>query len=77
MQVWYESGMNTQMARKKKFHDEALARFPAGTFDRIEQVLSPIEDRTDFFREAVERELSRRERQQRNADKRGPADEND
>ena len=38
------------------------ARFPEGTFDRIEAVLAEAEDRTDFVREAVERELKRRER---------------
>jgi hypothetical protein len=38
------------------------ARFPAGTFKRIKTVLSENEDRTDFVREAVERELKRRER---------------
>ncbi len=39
------------------------ARFPAGTFDRIAAALVDKEDRTDFVREAVERELKRRERQ--------------
>jgi hypothetical protein len=38
------------------------ARFAAGTFARIEVVLGEDEDRTDFVREAVERELQRRER---------------
>jgi len=38
------------------------ARFPEGTFDRIEAVLAENEDRTDFVREAVEKELKRRER---------------
>jgi hypothetical protein len=38
------------------------ARFPAGTFDRIAAVLEPDEDRTEFVRRAVERELARRER---------------
>jgi hypothetical protein len=38
------------------------ARFPAGTFKRIEAVLAEDEDRTDFVRAAVERELQRRER---------------
>jgi hypothetical protein len=39
------------------------ARFPEGTFERIAAVLRDREDRTDFVREAVERELTRRERQ--------------
>jgi hypothetical protein len=42
------------------------ARFPEGTFERIAAVLrtdgETAEDRTDFVREAVERELKRRER---------------
>jgi hypothetical protein len=38
-----------------------LARFPEGTFERIEAVLAEREDRTDFVRAAVERELERRE----------------
>jgi hypothetical protein len=39
------------------------ARFPEGTFARIETVLQADEDRTDFVRDAVEREITRRERQ--------------
>ena len=42
--------------------EDMQARFPAGTFKRIEAVLHEDEDRTDFVREAVERELKRRER---------------
>lgn len=39
-------------------------RFPAGTLDRIDRVLDPEtnEKRADFLREAVEKELKRRER---------------
>jgi hypothetical protein len=39
------------------------ARFPEGTFARIEAVMQADEDRTDFVRDAVEREIRRRERQ--------------
>jgi hypothetical protein len=39
-----------------------VARFTAGTFARFEAVLGKNEDRTDFVREAVERELVRREK---------------
>jgi hypothetical protein len=39
-----------------------VARFPAGTFARIETVLAEAEDRTDFVRAAVNRELARREK---------------
>jgi hypothetical protein len=38
-----------------------VARFPTGTFERMLVVLKDDESRTDFVREAVERELKRRE----------------
>ena len=50
------------MGRKKQWAEDMQARFPEGTFARISAVLSDGEDRTDFVREAVERELKRRER---------------
>lgn len=50
------------MGRKKLWHEDMQARFPEGTFDRIDAVLADDEDRTAFVREAVERELKRRER---------------
>ena len=50
------------MGRKKLWDEDMQARFPTGTFDRIEAVLQEGEDRTDFVRAAVERELKRRER---------------
>jgi hypothetical protein len=50
------------MGRTKKWSEDMQARFPEGTFDRIQAVLGEDEDRTDFIREAVERELNRRER---------------
>ena len=50
------------MGRKKLWSEDMQARFAAGTFDRIDAVLSEDEDRTDFVRAAVERELRRRER---------------
>jgi len=50
------------MGRKKRWAEDMQARFPEGTFDRIQSVLGDGEDRTDFVREAVERELKRRER---------------
>jgi hypothetical protein len=49
------------MARKKRWSEDMQARFPAGTFERISKVLAEYEDRTDFVRAAVERELKRRE----------------
>lgn len=50
------------MGRKKMWAEDMQARFPAGTFERIEAALEDGEDRTDFVRQAVERELKRRER---------------
>lgn len=50
------------MGRKKRWSEDMQARFPEGTFDRIEAVLEDGEDRTEFVRRAVERELKRRER---------------
>lgn len=51
-----------RVGRKKRWSEDMQARFPEGTFVRIEAVLTDAEDRTDFVREAVERELKRRER---------------
>jgi hypothetical protein len=51
------------MGRRKRWHEDVLARFPLGALARIKAVLRPTEDRTDFIRAAVEREISRRERQ--------------
>ncbi len=42
--------------------EDMQARFPEGTFARIDAVLTQDEERTAFVREAVERELKRRER---------------
>jgi hypothetical protein len=49
------------VAAKKKWAEDMQARFPKGTFARIAAVLKQFEDRTDLVREAVERELQRRE----------------
>jgi hypothetical protein len=51
-----------RVGRKKRWAEDMQARFPEGTFERIAAVLVGKEDRTDFVREAVERELKRRER---------------
>ena len=61
-----EAGISPRMGRKKLFHEKRLVKFPAGTGERIDAVLEErdgrLEDRTDFIRNAVERELQRRER---------------
>ena len=48
------------MGRKKRWAEDMQARFVGGTFDRIARALEEGEDRTDFVRKAVERELARR-----------------
>jgi len=48
------------MGRTKKYSEDMLSRFPAGTFARIETALAKNEDRTEFIRVAVEHELKRR-----------------
>lgn len=50
------------MGRPQINHEQTPARFPAGTLDRIDAVLADGEKRSDLIREAVERELKRRER---------------
>jgi hypothetical protein len=50
------------MGRKKMWAEDMQARFPEGTFERIDAVLEDGEERTQFVREAVERELKRRAR---------------
>ena len=49
-----------RMARPKKFVEEMVARFLAGTFARITAALRPGEDRADLVRDAVDREIQRR-----------------
>ena len=55
----------SRVGRKKRWNEDMQARFPEGTFERIAAVLEKNEDRTDFVRKAVERELSRRENARR------------
>ncbi len=44
-----------------KINDEQYpAKFPAGTLERITAVLEPKEKRSDFIREAVDKEILRR-----------------
>ena len=50
------------VGRKLKFPEKAVCAFPRGTFAAIESVIGETEDRTDFVREAVQRELARRDR---------------
>ena len=62
MSYAYETTRGVVMSRPRQWAEDMTARFPKGTFARITAVLKEDEDRTDFVREAVERELKRRER---------------
>ena len=53
------------MGRKKLWAEKMEAPFAEGTFDRMDSVLADGESRTDLVREAVEREIKRRERHQK------------
>lgn len=53
----------SDMARPKKYTEDMVARFSEGTFERIADLLNEGEDRADFVRHAVEREIARRKRQ--------------
>ncbi|GJD93316.1 hypothetical protein [Methylobacterium iners] len=57
------SGTSPGVGRVQINHEQTPARFAEGTLARIDAVLAPKEKRADFIREAVERELKRRERQ--------------
>jgi hypothetical protein len=50
------------MGRPRQWDENMTARFPIGTFERMLAALKDGETKTDFIREAVERELKRRER---------------
>jgi hypothetical protein len=52
----------SRMGRKQINQEQTPARFPAGTLDRIDAVLEDGEKRADLIRQAIERELKRRER---------------
>ena len=52
----------SRMGRKKRWPERTAIKFAAGTFDRIADVLTEDEDRMTFMREAVEREIERREK---------------
>jgi len=60
-----ESVIPPRMGRKKLWHQRTAVKFPQGTFERIAAVLQKLEVRMDFIRNAVERELKRREAQKK------------
>lgn len=54
--------MLAPVGRKRINEEQTPARLRAGTLTRIDKVLKGKEKRSDFIREAIEREVSRRER---------------
>jgi len=50
-----------RMGRKLRWSERVGAKFAEGTLARIAAVLTDKEERTAFIREAVEREIERRE----------------
>lgn len=51
-----------RVGRKQINDEQTPARFPAGTLARVDRALAHGEKRSEFMREAVERELERREK---------------
>jgi hypothetical protein len=70
MTAMANSAMPRKMGRKKLWPERTAVKFAAGTFERIAKVLVADEDRTDFFRKSVEREIERREAAQKRQPKR-------
>lgn len=54
------SPIKRPVGRTKINDEQTPARFPVGTLARIDGVLADKEKRSDFIREAVEREIKRR-----------------
>lgn len=51
-----------QRGRPRINFEQMPARFPHGTFERMDKVLKPSETRTDMIREVVESAITSRER---------------
>ena len=56
------SSISLTMGRTQINSEQMPGRFPEGTLARIDAVLEEKEGRAAFLREAVERELKRREK---------------
>ena len=48
-----------------KYSEAIYLRVEVGTLARVDEVLEKFEDRSHMLREAIEREIERRKRQQR------------
>jgi hypothetical protein len=53
------------MASTSKYTESLFFKVERGTIAHIDKVLERFEDRSHMLREAIEREVKRRERQQR------------
>jgi hypothetical protein len=53
-----------QMASTSKYSESFLVRLEGGTLARVDDVLDRFEGRSHMLREAIEREIKRRQRQQ-------------
>jgi hypothetical protein len=56
------SHRSAPVGRPRINEEQTPARFPGGTLARIDAVLEEGEKRSDFIRDAVDRELRRREK---------------
>jgi hypothetical protein len=61
--------MTSRVGRRRINEEQMPARFPAGTLARIDTVLDEGEKRADLLRQAVEREIERRQAAERGASK--------
>lgn len=57
------SAIGPRVGRKQINGEQTMARFPAGTLDRIKAVLRDGEPQSAFIRDVVLAEVERRERQ--------------
>lgn len=49
------------MGRKKFIGDRTMVRLREGTIDRVKRILNPGEKQSEFYREAIEGALAKRE----------------
>lgn len=61
-----ELATKPRVGRRKEFDESLRVPLAAGTTARMDAALEPGEPRLDLIREAIERELKRRERATRN-----------
>jgi predicted transcriptional regulator len=59
-----KSKLGATQNRYPSYPESLFMRVEAGTLARVDDVLERFEDRSHILREAIEREIKRRERQQ-------------